>query len=116
MTEHNQGIIVTGGTFTAQQVAVGPHATVVQQAAAGPPPIDEDQVAAANMGLVRALIAHFSLDELRLLCAGLGVDYEALNGDTKPARALDLMLTCARRGRLAELAAAIREERPGTEV
>ncbi|MEN9935260.1 MAG: Effector-associated domain 7 [Chloroflexota bacterium] len=51
----------------------------------------------------------FSLGEIRTLRFDLGVDHDNLPGNTKPTKALELIL---HRSRLAELASAVRRERP----
>jgi hypothetical protein len=62
--------------------------------------------------LRRLLALHFSLDELRSLCQDLGLDYEALRGDTTDSKSLALIGYLERRNHLAELVAAAQRERP----
>jgi hypothetical protein len=63
-----------------------------------------------------ALTANFNLSELRLLSEDLGVDFDNLDGSTKQIKALELVQYFQRRNRLPELAAKIRQERPGAGV
>ena len=49
------------------------------------------------------LVKHFNLEELRTLCADLGVDYDNLGGEGKTARARELVAYLDRRGRLPQL-------------
>jgi hypothetical protein len=63
--------------------------------------------------LLRNLIDDgFDLDELRILCFDLGVDYDNLGGEGKTAKACELVSYMKRRGRLDELEAAVHRERP----
>ncbi|HEX6387059.1 MAG TPA: pentapeptide repeat-containing protein [Anaerolineae bacterium] len=62
--------------------------------------------------LRRLLDEHFNLQELRLLCFDLGVDYEHLPGDVKLAKVNEMILYLARNGRLDDLLTLLREERP----
>lgn len=54
----------------------------------------------------------FNLDELNHLCYELGIDSENLGGDTKLARARELVLYVSRRGDLDKLIAKCEEQRP----
>ncbi|HWQ11750.1 MAG TPA: hypothetical protein VNL77_03065 [Roseiflexaceae bacterium] len=58
------------------------------------------------------LAAAFSLEEIRTLCADLGVEFEDLPGQTREARAQDLIEHCERRGLTHQLLARCRELRP----
>ncbi len=57
----------------------------------------------------------FTLEDLEALCFTLGVDWELLRGQVKPAKARAMLQYFTSRGRLAELAAAVRAERPNLE-
>jgi len=61
----------------------------------------------------RALADLFDMEELRTLCYDLGVDYDNLPGEGKPAKARELVKLVERGGHLAELVDAIYHERPG---
>lgn len=74
-------------------------------------PLVTDRVA-----LRKALIDHFRLEELKTLCFGLGVDFENIAGESKSGKALELVQYFERRGRLEQLAAKIREERPNAGI
>ncbi|HMT19850.1 MAG TPA: hypothetical protein PKE20_01160, partial [Promineifilum sp.] len=50
-----------------------------------------------------ALCRRHSLDGLRTLCFRLGVDFDDLPGETKSARARELVLAMDRLGRVGEL-------------
>ena len=58
------------------------------------------------------LVEHFSLAELEDLCFQLGVDGDDIPGQTRPAKAREMVTYFDRRGRLTELLAACRQERP----
>ena len=77
-----------------------------QQAPSGAPTVAPDRVAIRN-----ALRDRFSAEELRTLCFDLGVDYDDLPGDTKPAKAQQLVEYTERRGQTDRLVAAIRSAR-----
>ena len=61
--------------------------------------------------LRKVLNEQFSADELRDLCLDLGLDYENIAGETKVAKARELVLYLQRRGELDRLVAAIRAVR-----
>lgn len=56
--------------------------------------------------------AHFNEEELRTLCLMLGLEYESLGGRGKTANARELAEQMRRQGRLPELLALLRQERP----
>jgi len=73
--------------------------------------------------LREALIAHFSLGELELLCSdveqslandgiNLQLDLDIIGGDSKPVRVLNLITYLDRRGYLSYLVEEIRRQRP----
>lgn len=55
---------------------------------------------------------HFNLEELRALCYDLAIDYENVRGETKEAKALALVVYCARQGRLEQLLTYCQGKRP----
>ena len=57
------------------------------------------------------LATRFNLDELRSLCFDLNISYENLAGDTRPAKARELVAYCERHGRTDDLVAALRQQR-----
>ncbi len=57
------------------------------------------------------LVERFSLEEMAQLCADLNIDFESIAGDTKEAKALELVQYCARRGQLHDLVAAVIDAR-----
>lgn len=59
-----------------------------------------------------ALTQSFNESELQTLCADLAIDYENLAGDTKADKARELVAYAQRHGRLPELLAYVRSERP----
>jgi hypothetical protein len=73
------------------------------------PPATENQVKLRD-----ALLAGFSLEEMKTLCFDLGVDWEDFPGNTATTRAQELITYMIRRGRLSELIAAVRKARPGS--
>lgn len=62
--------------------------------------------------LHRLLAKHFDLEELRTLIFDLGVDWDELIGETKSARARELIAYLQRRNRLGDLMTAIEISRP----
>ena len=58
--------------------------------------------------LYSALIDCYDLEELRTLCAQLGVPFDDLRGEGRQAKARELILWLERRGRLDELSATLR--------
>jgi hypothetical protein len=77
-------------------------AAVPAPAAAAPP---------TNAAIRVALVDRFNLGALRTLSADLNVDLEDIAGDTREAKARELVEYFARRDRLPELVAKIRAER-----
>jgi hypothetical protein len=65
--------------------------------------------------LGRQLDVHFDLDELKLLCADLGIEWENVAGETRVAKAFALVAFCGRSGQLAALMEMCRRERPGVD-
>jgi hypothetical protein len=62
--------------------------------------------------LHQALVTRYDLEELRTLCAQLEVDFDDLRGESRQAKARELILWLRRRGKLDELAAALRPRVP----
>ncbi len=58
----------------------------------------------------------FELQDLRELCFLLGVDWENLRGETKPAKAMAMIRYFTSRGIYAQLVEAVREARPSLEL
>lgn len=59
-----------------------------------------------------ALIEYFSLDEIRDLCFTLNIDFDALAGQGKANKARELVIYLQHRGRIDELIALGRQQRP----
>jgi hypothetical protein len=74
-----------------------------------PPAADAPAHASA---LRRILVERFSLEELRTLCFDLSIDYDALGGEGKEARARELIAHLQRRRQLDQLTNYIRQHRP----
>ncbi len=67
----------------------------------------------ASRNSLRALVEEaFTLEELQLLCADLGVDYENLGGGMKSVRVLNLITMMERHGRAGDLATRFGALRP----
>jgi hypothetical protein len=66
----------------------------------------------SSTDLRRVLSTLFDDEELRILCHDLGADYDDLRGDSRKAKALSLVIFMEERGRLPELEATVRRERP----
>jgi hypothetical protein len=62
--------------------------------------------------LHQALTERYDLEELRTLCAQLGVPYDDLRGEGRPAKAREFILWLQRRGRLDDLVAALAADAP----
>jgi hypothetical protein len=62
--------------------------------------------------LRRGVVDGFNADELRTLCADLGVDYETLGGEGKEAKTRELIFYLDRRGRISDLLAYCASARP----
>jgi TIR domain/Effector-associated domain 7 len=73
------------------------------------PPADTTAHASA---LRRMLVERFDLEELRTLCSDLSIDYDALRGEGKEARARELIAYLQRRRQLDRLTSYIRQHRP----
>jgi hypothetical protein len=61
--------------------------------------------------LRRILVERFDLEELRTLCSDLSIDYDALRGEGKEARARELIAYLQRRRQLDRLTSYIRQHR-----
>jgi type VI protein secretion system component VasF len=68
------------------------------------------EVDLAKLG--RFIINHFDLVQLQALCQELDVPYDQLLGDTRSARAFDLVTMMRDRGQLSALLAAVAQARP----
>jgi len=68
---------------------------------------DMDRVA-----LRQILSDYFSQDELHTLCFDLGIDFESLGGESKQAKAREIVAYCERTTQTTELVTAIRRLRP----
>ncbi|WP_420628227.1 AAA family ATPase [Candidatus Leptofilum sp.] len=69
-------------------------------------------ISGAELARIRhALVDSFDLDELRTLCFDLGMDFESLPGESKPAKAREMVNYWRNRHNLTQLTQAIRTER-----
>ncbi len=77
-------------------------------------PLRPEEVAAQEqrMRLRHGLVEHFDLSEFRVLCADLDVNYDVLDGEGLDDKAVDLVDYMDRRGRIEDLVAACRKNRP----
>jgi len=62
--------------------------------------------------LLNFLARHYTLDELKTLCFKLFIDFDNLSGDTKSAKARELILHLERGGRIDDLAPVLGREKP----
>lgn len=62
--------------------------------------------------LLQFLVHNYSIDELKTLCFKLFVDFDNLGGDTKSAKARELILNLERSGRMEELPPIIGRDKP----
>jgi hypothetical protein len=67
---------------------------------------------AHTSALRRILVERFNLEELRTLCFDLSIDYDALGGEGKEARARELIAYLQRRRQLDQVTSYIRQHRP----
>jgi hypothetical protein len=67
---------------------------------------------AHTSALRRMLVERFDIEELRTLCSDLSIDYDALRGEGKEARARELIAYLQRRRQLDQLTSYIRQHRP----
>ena len=100
----------------AQIAALGPAAVPVTPPVAPDPLVTPGPLVTDRVMLRTALIDHFKIEELKILCADLGIDFENLGGSGKAGTALELVQYMERRGRIGELAAKIRKERPNAGI
>lgn len=69
-----------------------------------------------DTGALRRILPHiFNLDEIRLLCHDLGIQYEDLPGETLTRKCTELVAYCDRGRSLSELVAVCRQHRPKVE-
>ncbi len=62
--------------------------------------------------LLNFLARHYTLDEMKTLCFKLFIDYDNLGGDTKSAKARELILYLERGGRIEDLAPVLGRDKP----
>lgn len=62
--------------------------------------------------LLNFLARHYTLDELKTLCFKLFIDFDNLSGDTKNAKARELILHLERSGRMNDLSPVLGREKP----
>ncbi|MFN8443989.1 MAG: hypothetical protein U0175_24625 [Caldilineaceae bacterium] len=62
--------------------------------------------------LRRLIDQHFVIDEVRLLCSDLGIDFDNLPGTTKVVKIDSLLRQVALQGRVVELAELVQEQFP----
>jgi hypothetical protein len=62
--------------------------------------------------LLRFITKHYNEDELRTLCFDLDVVYDDLPARVRKSKARELIVYMEKRGRLSELIALLREDRP----
>lgn len=74
--------------------------------------MNETETAAYLSAIHQLLLAHFSEEELKTLCLGLGVDYDDLPANGRINKARELITHLERRDRLAELRVAVATARP----
>ena len=65
-----------------------------------------------RLSILDVLERRFSVDELKLLCFALAVDYEILSGDNKQAKSRELIQFCERRESVAALVELMIKQRP----
>lgn len=66
----------------------------------------------AESNLTEFLEQNFNEDEMRFLCADLGISYESLPGDNKKRKALEIIGYMQRRGQIDQLIEKVAQERP----
>lgn len=61
-------------------------------------------ISASKKPLREGMIEAFGFEDIRVICVNMNIDYESIEGSTKPSKILDLIEYCGRRDRLVELA------------
>jgi hypothetical protein len=84
--------------------------TAAAMPASKPPTSASDPIDLVH--LHQLLAQTFSLEELRTLCFTLNVDFDDLPGEGKEAKARELVTYLERRGRITDLIAKVKHERP----
>jgi hypothetical protein len=105
---HDQ-LAVIGGRLQSELNRPAPAKAPMSPAPQQPAPPDRP------INLVRLhklLTEHFDLEDLRTLCFALSLDIDNLNGHGPQGKARELALYMQRRGRVAELMAQLKQERP----
>ncbi len=110
-TDKSQITISVGGDNSGN-ILVDNEITIGRLESAGLTTTADPQVNAAKVRLFEALPAGFSREELATLAFELGLDPEEIGGQGKSARARELVEHLARRDRLGELEARVRQLRP----
>ena len=75
-------------------------------------PVQPDEAPVDLRKLLKAINDTFNMDELRVLCFNLRVDFDNLQGSTKEQKAISLIQQFSRRNRTNVLVTAFREARP----
>ena len=61
--------------------------------------------------LHRFIANHYDVEELRMLCFELSVDYDSLGGEGKAAKAREMLLYLGRRHKIGQMLGALRQSR-----
>lgn len=106
--------VESNGVFADWKARVAEVAARKAMAPVTPQRPDQDEGAHRRRltNLRKQLVAVMNDDELETLCFDLGVDYENLKGESKEAKARELVLHCDRTGKLTELNGLCQSIRP----
>ena len=76
------------------------------------PPVEEE-LSYSPAELRQWVEERFGIEDLKVLCFDLGIEYENLPGETKSLKIVSLLTFAERKGRLPDLIAKFHQERPG---
>lgn len=108
---HNQLDVIAGRLAKAlSQPTVSPTPAAATPTHHSPPSAPSGSVDLVR--LYQLLDKTFSLEELRTLCFSLGIEFDDLSGDGKGAKTRELVMYMHRRGRISDLIAIAKHERP----
>ena len=101
------GSVAIGGSVSGSTIYAGTHAASSDGSAQRSASTGDEATLAVQ--LFDTLKEHYNLDELKTLCFRLGVDYDSLSGQTKDAKARELVAFMERKQDLARLQAALED-------
>ncbi|MBK7920023.1 MAG: hypothetical protein IPJ94_27955 [Chloroflexi bacterium] len=120
MEGHNEGIIVSGGSFSANQVVVGENSKAVQINEKVLDTRSDSEISSFFQSnkyypLYEKLTTYFNDEDIRTLSFFLGIDYDDFQSSGKANKVRELIMYCVRTGYLEQLKQKCRELRPNLE-